>query len=370
MAIRAGEQANPQIGRTEIAACPSGILIVDENNAIVTASAEVGRLFGYRCQDLIGQPVECLLPGCSRNENGPEGSRLSPQGVVIGRRKDGTGVTVDISFHATHVNGHFVGVGSLVDVSERTRVDHLKDEFFATLSHELRTPMTSVHAALGLALAGAGELAQPVAHLLEIAYANCQRLVRMINDVLDLKKLDAGQMSFNYQNVDACSLLEKAIEANRALAEKSGIGIAFDKAQDCIGMYVDPDRFIQIVTNLLSNAIKFSPVGENVRVTVEKRGDNVHVAVRDRGPGIPLDFRTRIFDAFAQADSDVARQKCGSGLGLSIARRIATCMHGQIGFDDAPGGGMIFHVDLPGADVTACWQNEFPADKSLRARRR
>jgi len=120
-------------------------------------------------------------------------------------------------------------------------------------------------------------------------------------------------------------------------------------------LYVDPDRFIQVVTNLVSNALKFSPAGQDVALTLEKRGHNVRIGVRDHGPGIPTEFRPRVFDNFAQADGGAAK-KGGSGLGLSIARRIVTAMHGQIGFADADGGGTMFFVDLPNADHLGRWQ--------------
>jgi signal transduction histidine kinase len=250
-------------------------------------------------------------------------------------------------------------VANIVDVSERKRLARIKDEFIATLSHELRTPMTSIYAALGLLLTNAGGiLPQPAAHLIGIAQANCKRLIRMTSNVLDLGKLEAGQMSFHYQKADACALVEKAIEANRALADDNKVGIRFDVPNTQIEVYVDPDRFMQVMTNLLSNAIKFSPPGEDVVLGIEARADRARITVRDRGPGIPAEFKSRVFEAFVQFDSDIVRKKGGSGLGLSIARSLVTTMHGDIGFDDAPGGGTIFRVELPDAAFFQRWQEE------------
>jgi signal transduction histidine kinase len=224
--------------------------------------------------------------------------------------------------------------------------------------------MTSIAASLGLLLAGtSSSLPQPAAHLLEIAQANCQRLVRMVNDILDLKKLDAGQMRFFFQSCDAHALLEKAIEANRGFADSCGVGIRLEAPTGSIDLYTDSDRFIQVVTNLLSNALKFSSPGEEVVVSLEKHGEDVRIAVRDHGPGIPAEFKPRMFETFAQADGG-SRQKGGSGLGLSIARQIVTRMQGQIGFDDAPGGGTIFHVDLPSSDHVEPRRQEFARDGS------
>ncbi len=179
----------------------------------------------------------------------------------------------------------------------------------------------------------------------------------MVNDILDLKKLDAGQMRFFFQRCDARTLLEKTVEANQGFADCCGVGIRIEAPPNSIDLYVDADRFIQVVTNLLSNAFKFSPPGEEVVVAIEKHGGDVRIAVRDHGPGIPAEFKPRIFETFAQADGG-SRQKGGSGLGLSIARQIVMHMQGQIGFDDAPGGGTIFHVDLPGADHVEPRQQE------------
>lgn len=211
--------------------------------------------------------------------------------------------------------------------------------------------MTSIASSLGLLLAGSADnLPQPAVHLLRIAHANCQRLVRMVNDILDSKKLDSGQMAFRIRRCDACALLEKAIEANSGLATACGVGIRLETAPALIEIEVDPDRFIQVITNLLSNALKFSTPGENVAVAMETRGKDVRIAVRDRGPGIPAKFKPRVFEAFTQADAPARRRAGGSGLGLNIAREMVARMHGRIGFADAPGGGTVFYVDFPSAE--------------------
>jgi signal transduction histidine kinase len=235
---------------------------------------------------------------------------------------------------------------------ERKRLERLKDEFVSTVSHELRTPLTSISGSLGLLMGNAaGNLPQPMARLLAIAHTNSQRLVRLVNDILDIEKMEAGRIVFNFRRVEVRSLVEQAIEANRGFAEAYGVRIRLEDARAAADVRADPDRLLQVVTNLLSNAIKFSPPDNDVVVAIEKGTDMVRLTVRDHGLGIPVDFKPLIFEKFAQADARNARQRGGTGLGLSIVKQIVDRLSGEVGFADAPGGGTIFHVQLP------CWDH-------------
>ena len=228
---------------------------------------------------------------------------------------------------------------------EKTR---LKDEFVATVSHELRTPLTSIAGALGLLIGNvAGKLPESAMHLLTIAYANSQRLVRLLNDILDIEKMESGKAVFDLKRVEVRSLVQQTIEENRALAEGCGVRIRLDAASAAFDVRADPDRFVQAITNLLSNAVKFSPPGEEVVVAVETQDDAVRISVRDHGHGVPEEFKRHIFEKFAQADGTDARRKGGTGLGLSIVKQIVDRLDGAVGFADAPSGGAIFHIDLP-----------------------
>lgn len=238
--------------------------------------------------------------------------------------------------------------------TERKRLERLKDEFVSTVSHELRTPLTSISGSLGLLTGNAaGILPDPVARLLAIAHTNSQRLVRLVNDILDIEKMEAGRVVFNFRRTDVRSVVEQAIDANRGFAEGYRVRIRFEDACAAAAADVraDPDRLLQVVTNLLSNAIKFSPADNEVVVAIEKGTDIVRLTVRDHGSGIPVDFKPLIFEKFAQADAKDARQKGGTGLGLSIVKQIVDRLSGEVGFADAPGGGTIFHVQLP------CWDH-------------
>ncbi len=231
---------------------------------------------------------------------------------------------------------------------ERKRLERLKDDFVASVSHELRTPMTSICASLSLLVHNAvGEIPSPASRLIAIAHTNCQRLVRLVNDILDMEKMEAGQMPFHQERVVLHPLILQAIDANREMATSCGVQLRMRDAADIDDVKADPDRLIQVVTNLLSNAIKFSPQGSDVDVAVEQGDGVLRLTVRDHGPGIPEDFKPRVFERFAQADTSDTRPRGGTGLGLSIVKQIVDRMGGDVGFTDAPGGGTVFHVSLP-----------------------
>jgi len=235
---------------------------------------------------------------------------------------------------------------------ERKRLDRMKDEFIATVSHELRTPLTSISASLSLFMGKAGgSLPDAAVRLLAIAHTNSQRLVRLVNDILDIEKMESGLIVFKFGRVEVRPLIGQAIEANREFAEAGGVRIRLEDACAVCDVRADPDRLAQVVTNLLSNAIKFSPADNEVVVAIENGTDVVRISVRDHGPGISADFKPHIFERFAQVDATNARRKGGTGLGLSIVKQIVDRLSGEVGFADAPGGGTIFHVELP------CWEH-------------
>jgi signal transduction histidine kinase len=226
----------------------------------------------------------------------------------------------------------------------------MHDEFVSTVSHELRTPLTSIVGSLGLLVGkAAGSLPESASRLLTIALKNSQRLTRLINDILDINKMESGDVVFQLRCVDIRAVTEQAIEATRGFAGSYGVEIMFDSASPTANVWADGDRLVQVFANLLSNAIKFSPSGREVVVAIKDMGDTVRISVRDWGPGIPDSFKAHIFEKFAQADASDARQRGGSGLGLSIVRHIVARLGGIVGFEEAPGGGTIFNVDLPRA---------------------
>jgi CheY-like chemotaxis protein/anti-sigma regulatory factor (Ser/Thr protein kinase) len=236
-------------------------------------------------------------------------------------------------------------------VTELKRIDRMKSEFVSTVSHELRTPLTSIRGSLGLIAGGvAGELPPMAKNLVGIATSNCERLIRLINDILDSEKIESGKMRFEMQQVELQALLAQALSANEGFAGQHNVKLALEAPADVVRVHVDSDRLTQVVTNLLSNAVKFSPPESCVRVRVLGAGSGrIRVEVADSGPGIPEEFRKRIFQKFSQADTSDTRQKGGTGLGLNISRAIVERMGGNMGFTTQTGVGTVFFFDLPEA---------------------
>jgi PAS domain S-box-containing protein len=364
-----------RILRSAFDVCPFGIVILEPGGTILLANGEIERMFGYAHDELIGQSVDGLVPAKLRTEHAEHRSRfvadprmrMAKNANLSGRRKDGTEFPIEEGLYPIEKCGGILVLGVIADISERLRTERLKDEFVATVSHELRTPLTSIAGALTLLVGKAGGTLPALAvRLITIAQANSQRLVRLVNNILDMEKIESGKVVFVLKRVEIRSLIEQAIEANRGFADAYGVRVRLDAASPTAELRVDPDWVVQIVTNLLSNAVKFSPRGEEVVVAIGKRGAAVRISVRDHGRGIPEEFKARIFEKFAQADASDARQHGGTGLGLSIVKQAVTRLGGKVGFADARGGGAIFHVELPsledGADDRLSSSNDHRDD--------
>lgn len=364
---RAAEQHLGQMEgkyRGLLEAAPDAMVVVNQRGEIVLLNVQAEKQFGYRRDELVGQKVNNIIPegfaerliaDALRSEEDALAQQIGTGIELSGRRKNGSDFPIEIMLSPLDSAEGVLVTAAIRDISVRKGMERLKDEFVSTVSHELRTPLTSIAGALGLLIAGpAGTtLPESATRLLAIAHANSQRLVRLVNDILDIEKIEAGKVVFDFQRLNVRSLVEQAIEANDGFAESYDVHVRLAETPSVCTVWADPDRLVQVVTNLLSNAIKFSPKGGEVTVAIEPRDESVRISVRDNGPGIPAEFRSHIFQKFAQADATDARPKSGTGLGLSIARQIAIRLGGHVGFDDAPGGGAIFHLDLPSWESVA-----------------
>lgn len=270
-------------------------------------------------------------------------------------RKDGSRYPVLLNGMVVYDgNGRKLIWSIIEDISERKRIDRMKNEFISTVSHELRTPLTAISGALGLVVGGAaGVLPEKMQQMLEIADKNSQRLGVLINDLLDMEKLVAGKMRFNMQVQALQPLLEQAIQDNQAYADRFGVHLRLAHGVGDARVKVDDQRLQQILANLLSNAAKFSPEGGEVRVLASAGDGRVRVSVIDRGPGIPEAFHPHIFEKFAQADASDTRQRGGSGLGLAVTRELVERMDGVVDFDSVPGEGATFWFELPVSEQQA-----------------
>lgn len=239
-------------------------------------------------------------------------------------------------------------VGITRDITHDKLREHLKEQFVATISHELRTPVTSIMGSIALVASGAaGPLPEPAVRLLEIARTNSQRLVRLINDILDLGKVESGMMPFDLEPIDVRPLVEQEIAAIQSFAAPYNVTVRLDPHASSGMVFADPGRLSQAVSNLLSNAVRFSPPGGEVVVGIEIRFGTIRISVRDNGPGIPEAFKHRIFDKYEQANWKEARRMGGTGLGLYIVKQIVDRLKGDVGYEPAPDGGSIFYVTLP-----------------------
>jgi signal transduction histidine kinase len=234
------------------------------------------------------------------------------------------------------------------DISTFKEIGRLKDEFISAVSHELRTPLTSIRGSLDLMASGVtGELPSEAAAMVKVAQNSCGRLLRLINDVLDIEKIEAGHMEFRLRVIDLQPLVEQCVETMRAYGEQLGVSFRIADSAPGARVRVDPDRLIQVLENLLSNAAKFSPPGEAVRIAIARRGRFVRVSVTDLGPGIAREFQGRLFEKFAQGVPRDRSHPTGTGLGLNIARAIVERLGGTIGLLSRPGVSTTFHFDLP-----------------------
>lgn len=241
----------------------------------------------------------------------------------------------------------YIGV-QLGRLAERERVVYLKDDFVTTVSHELRTPLTSISGALELLDAGhAGELSPKASKMVRIALRNSLRLRRLVNDILDIGKIESGRIELELISQPLVALIEGAVAETEAFAQSLGVRLSFKAADGDAMAVVDADRFTQVMTNLLSNAAKFSPSGQVVGVTLVRSSAGLRISVSDRGPGIPDAFRHRIFEKFSQASGCDQKSSPSTGLGLSIVKKLVELMGGAVTFDSSPETGTVFHVDLP-----------------------
>lgn len=336
-----------------------GIISIDAQGLVQTANLAAERIFGYGREEMLGRNVNMLMPEPYHSDHdGYLHSYLTTGrkkiiGIgreVTGRRKDGGTFPMDLAVSEMEVGGQRMFTGIVRDLTERKRLERIKSEFVSTVSHELRTPLTSIRGAIGL-VAGkyADALPKKAQEMLELAERNGERLTVLINDLLDLEKIESGRLELDFKPVDLVALARRACEDNEGYARRHDVRLrlAIEPVEACV--HGDEHRLLQAFANLISNAVKYSPPAGEVEIAMTRRKEGFRVAVRDHGSGIPEEFRGRIFQRFAQADSSDTREKGGTGLGLSITKVIVEKHGGHIDYRSEPGTGTEFFFDLPAA---------------------
>jgi signal transduction histidine kinase len=231
---------------------------------------------------------------------------------------------------------------------QRREAEASRDEFLSTVSHELRTPLTAIHGALGLVSSGVtGLVPDKVKELIDIAEKNSQRLILLVNDLLDMRKLESGKMPFDMQTVNLVEVIAHSIEETREFARQYEVDYEFEPEQTRILVHGDPNRLQQVMVNLLSNAAKYGQAQHRVHIDIACPDRTVRVSVSNPGSSIPPEFQPRVFDKFTQADGADSRSSRGSGLGLSIVKAIIEAHQGRIDFHSHPATGTTFYFDLP-----------------------
>jgi PAS domain S-box-containing protein len=352
--------------RTLVEDAPNAIVITSLTGQIVQINRAVEKMFGHTSGELLGQGIELLIPERFHESHrqllekfavNPVPRPMSTALELYARRKDGNEFPVEIGLGIFETEEGILVGATVLDITERKELESLKDELISIVSHELRTPLTSIRGSLGLLAAGLlGKISGKARHMLEVATNNTDRLVRLINDILDIQRMDAGRMEMVSTVCNAAELMDSVCESLQPVAEEAGVTLRVDSVS--VPLWADSDRIIQVLTNLISNAVKFSPEGGTVRLQAENQEGEILFQVSDEGRGIPSHKQGAIFDRFQQVDVSDARVKVGAGLGLAISRKIVEEHGGRIWVESASGQGSTFFFTLP-------LKVESPISKSL-----
>lgn len=345
------------------------IYMLDTQGYITTWNKGAERLKQYQAEEIIGKHFSIFYSQEAREHNHPayelkmakENGRYEEEGWRY--RKDGSRFWANVIIVPTYnQKGVHTGFGKVArDLSEQRKNQILKDEFISTVSHELRTPLTSISGALSLLQSDVVMKApEKIQHLLEIATSNCERLSRLINDILDIEKLESGRSNFKLQLYNLAKLVEESIHINQIYAQKHGIKLRVAKLLPGSLANIDVDRLMQALTNLISNAVKFSFPHKQVVLTMSRKGEKIRIAVTNEGVGISDEFRSKIFERFSQNDASTTRREGGTGLGLAISKAIVERLKGTLNFTSTPNQKTTFYIDLPLVECRPMMQSSSP----------
>lgn len=330
---------------------PLGIIQYDIRGRINSINPAFEEILGQSKRELIGKSLlydvhdDDIINAVTQSLKGETG-HIKTSAKRLGGSSD-TPIRAYFRGLTSKISKLSGGVGIIEDISEDQRVQKMKDEFISTISHELRTPLTAIRGSLGLMNAADKIDEKQLEHLVKIANRNSDRLLYLINDILDISKLESGQIDINLEIVDANEFLHRIIEINAPYGKEYHVNFVIKPCHEKLMLRIDTHRMMQVFSNLLSNAAKFSSAGSTVEVSAYRKDQRIIFAVKDQGCGIPESFYPYIFEKFMQVDSSDSRNSSGTGLGLSISKAIVEKHQGKISFESRQDEGTTFYVDLP-----------------------
>jgi PAS domain S-box-containing protein len=332
------------------------IIAIDPHQQITLFNQGAEKIFGYSADEIMGQPLDRLLPTRFAKthhqhvndfeQSSQEARRMGERREIYGRRKDGSDFPAEASISKLMMAGEVVFTVILRDITDRKQIERMKDEFVSIVSHELRTPLTSIHGSLKMLDSGLLKADSDAGkRLLQIAVDSTDRLVRLINDVLDIERIESGRVKMERRVCHLFDLINEAVDVMQPIALRAKVTLSITNLM--AEVWVDRDRIVQTLTNLLSNAIKFSPPNSTVLLTAALTPDAILLQVKDHGRGIPAEKLDCIFERFQQVDSSDSRNCDGTGLGLAICRSIIQQHGGEIWVESVLGEGSTFYFTLP-----------------------
>src|SRR3990167_3750970 len=364
--------------RLVVEASPNAIVLIDENGCIAMVNRQTEQLFGYDREALLAQPVEILLPTALRSshvpmrqgyQRNPEPRRMGNNRELFGQHRDGRQIPLEVGLSPISGGEGALVQAGIIDISERKAAEQrlrdqaeqlilanrYKSEFLANMSHELRTPLNSILIlSAQLRLNSAGNLTEKQAKHADIVHRAGSDLLQLINDVLDLAKVESGRMQLKLEALNMQDILVELDASMRPLAEFKGLQLR-NQLEPGVprDIHSDRARLHQILRNLLSNSLKFTERGEvSLTVACEPYGrddgrEQLNFIVRDTGIGIAAEHHEQIFQAFQQIDGSTSRRFGGTGLGLAITRKLVQALDGEVSLQSTPGQGSCFTVHLP-----------------------